>query len=95
MVFQRICRKIILTDIQPFVKDTTALIFGWAGSQPRYVQAYNKIYANELGIGAYGYTLPMEYTFSYDQSTQRKIAQRCLNVIKGMFSNNVQFYTYI
>ena len=84
-------KKITFSDVQPHIKDTTALIFGWAGSQPKYVQAYNRFYANELGIGAFGFTLPMEYTFSYDQFTQHKIAQRCLEVIQGASSHIVQF----
>ena len=74
---------LIFTGVKPYKKDTTALVLGWAGSQPRYVQAYTKFYANELGIGAHGFTLPMEYTFSYDQDRQREIAQKCIDVINS------------
>ena len=75
-------------DVKPYTKDTTALVLGWAGSQPKYVQAYTKLYSNDLGIGAHGFTLPMEVTFSYDQEIQREIAQKCLDVISKENSGN-------
>ena len=68
-------------NVKTHSKDITALVLGWAGSQPKYVQAYTKLYANELGIGAHGYTLPMELAFAYDQDSQRKIAEECLEVL--------------
>lgn len=85
-------------DVKPIAENTTALIFGWAGAQPKYVQSYSKLYANEFGIGAHGYILPMDLTFSYDQDTQRRLAQECLeevrkvntgkNLVIHCFSNN-------
>ena len=59
--------------VEPIRQNTTALILGWAGSQPRYVQVYSKLFAQEFGIGAHGYTLPMELTFNYDQEAQKKL----------------------
>ena len=68
-------------NLIPHRKDTTALILGWARSQPKHVETYTKLYANELGIGAHGYKLPMELAFEYDQDCQKKLAEKCLEVI--------------
>ena len=94
------------SDIEPIRKNTTALILGWAGSQPKYVQLYSKLFANEFGIGAHGYTLPMELTFSYDQAAQKKLAEEAIEVmakentgkdiIIHCFSNNgFNFYKHV
>lgn len=75
-------------DVKPIAENTTALIFGWAGAQPKYVQTYSKLYANEFGIGAHGYILPMDLTFNYDQEAQRKLAQECLEQVGKMNTGN-------
>ena len=92
--------------VEPIRQNTTALILGWAGSQPRYVQVYSKLFAQEFGIGAHGYTLPMELTFNYDQKAQRKLAEETIeviaqensghNIIVHCFSNNgFNFYKHV
>ena len=95
-----------LTNTEPLVKDSTALVLGWAGAQPKYVQSYSKMYSGELGIGAHGYILPMELTFNYDQSAQRRLAEEMVKVVSQensgkkifihCFSNNgMNFYKHV
>ena len=92
--------------IKPIRQNTTALVLGWAGSQPKYVQVYSKLFAQEFGIGAHGYTLPMELIFGYDQEAQRKLAEEAIqvlakentgkNIIVHCFSNNgFNFYKHV
>ena len=69
-------------NVFPQNKNTTVLILGWAGSQQKHVETYTKLYANEFGIGAHGYSLPMEIAFSYNQKVQQKLAQECIEVIR-------------
>ena len=93
-------------NIIPHRKNTTALVLGWARSQPKHVETYTKLYANELGIGAHGYKLPMELAFEYDQDCQQKLAEKCLEVIgkqnsgKNVFihcfsNNGFVFYQHV
>ena len=68
-------------SVKPHREDTTALVLGWALSEPKHVKVYTKLYADEFGIGSHCYTLPMEVMASYDQDEQRKLAKECLEVI--------------
>lgn len=75
--------------------NTTAIVLGWAGSQQKHVQKYTEVYSQELGIGAHGYIMPMEVTFSYDQKLQRKLAQECLNqVLKENSGHNLIIHCF-
>ena len=93
-------------EVKPFIEDSTVLVLGWAGAQQKHVQSYSRMYAGELGLGAHGYTLPMELTFSYDQDAQKKLAQDMIEVVSKentgkrlflhCFSNNgLNFYKHV
>ena len=38
------------SGIQPIRKNTTALVLGWAGSNPKYVQVYSKFELKSVGL---------------------------------------------
>ena len=65
-----------MTNSKPFKSFFKIFYFfaGWAGSSPKHVQKYTQLYASEFGIGAHGYILPMEHTFSYDQKKISEIS---------------------
>ena len=54
---------------------------GWAASQQIHVQKYTQLYSSGMGIGAHGYILPMDITFSFDQQKCEKIAQLLLKTV--------------
>ena len=56
-------------------------ILGWAASQQNHVKKYTQLYSTEIGIGAHGYTLPMDITFTYDHKKCDDIAQILLEKV--------------
>ena len=60
---------------------TTAVVFGWANSDPRHVRKYTQMYASQLGIGAHGCILPMDALYAFDQARQSSLARQCLQVL--------------
>ena len=81
------------------------LYLGWAASFTNHVKKYTQLYANEFGIGAHGYILPMEITFSYNHGRIREIAEYILEevskektgkrIVLHFFSNNgLAFYKH-
>ena len=54
---------------------------GWAASQQNHVQKYTHLYSSGLGIGAHGYTLPMDITFTYNHHKCDEIAQILLEKV--------------
>ena len=93
-ICQNISFFLRLQDIFVFI----FLYLGWAASFTNHVKKYTQLYANEFGIGAHGYILPMEITFSYDHGRIREIAEHILEevskektgkrIVLHFFSNN-------
>ena len=54
---------------------------GWAASQQNHVQKYTQLYSSGMGIGAHGYTLPMDITFTYNHQKCDEIAQILLEKV--------------
>ena len=70
------------------------------------MKKYTQLYASELGLGAHGYILPMEITFSYNQAKIKQVAQLLLEAVAKensgkkllihCFSNNgLQLYKHV
>ncbi len=93
-------------NVKPFKSDTTAIVCGWAAARPKHVKRYTDIYSEELGIGAHGYTMPMELFFSAGHAGQRRVAEDLVrfletknsgkNILIHSFSNNgFAFYIHL
>ena len=68
-------------EVRSKKQGTTAIVFGWANSDPRHVRKYTQMYASQLGIGAHGCILPMDALYAFDQARQSSLARQCLQVL--------------